>query len=228
MGTKTQQIMAGTLKAAELLSKPLTALEVVAVFAGILLFIWRWQFTYPHAWMVLLAIVLASHLAHRDTFTTLGLTLSNLRPSAQAVLPLAAAIFIPLLIYGFANGSLHFIAPRSRTLISFVGYGVWCIFQQYLMQSYFHNRLMKLIANRHITSAVVAVMFGAAHIPNPILMIATTLGGLLLAEIFARYRNIWPLALAQTVGGFLIAALSPASLIHNMRVGPGYFYFGLR
>ena len=37
-----------------------------------------------------------------------------------------------------------------------------------------------------------------------------------------------PLALAQTVGGFLAAALAPASAIHNMRVGTGYLFYGLR
>ncbi|PYV09174.1 MAG: hypothetical protein DMG23_11585, partial [Acidobacteria bacterium] len=67
-----------------------------------------------------------------------------------------------------------------------------------------------------------------AHIPNPILMVVTTAGGFVLAEIYARYRNIWPLALAQTVGGFLAAALAPASAIHNMRVGTGYLFYGLR
>jgi membrane protease YdiL (CAAX protease family) len=71
-------------------------------------------------------------------------------------------------------------------------------------------------------------MFGAAHIPSPILMVATTLGGFIFAEVFTRHRNIWPLALAQAVGGFLIGALSPPALIHNMRVGPGYFTYGLR
>jgi membrane protease YdiL (CAAX protease family) len=97
-----------------------------------------------------------------------------------------------------------------------------------LTQSYFHNRLLRLVKDRHVSSLLVALMFGGAHIPNPILMIATTFGGFILAEVFARSRNIYPLALAHTVGGFLIAALSPAALIHNMRVGPGYFFFELR
>jgi hypothetical protein len=59
-------------------------------------------------------------------------------------------------------------------------------------------------------------------------MVATTLVGFVFAEIFARHRNIWPLALTQAVGGLLLAAVSPASLMHNMRVGPGYFFYGLR
>jgi len=202
--------------------------EVPLVFAGILLYIWRWQFSYPRAWVILLAMVLASHLVHRDTLASLGLNKSNLRASAQIVLPLALGIFIPLTVYGLASGTFRLLLPARRVLISFAGYGIWCVFQQYLMQSYFHNRLMGVIHNRHLSSALTALMFGAAHIPNPILMIATTAGGFILAEVFARHRNIWPLAMAQTVGGFLIAALSPASLIHNMRVGPGFFFFGLR
>jgi hypothetical protein len=204
------------------------ALEVSTVYAGILLYIWRWQFTYPRAWMALLALVLASHVAHRDSLHDLGLTLLELRASAQAALPLATALFVPVAIYGLASGKLLPVAPGVRTLASFAGYGLWCVFQQYLTQSYFHNRLMRLTSSRHVSSLCVALMFGAAHIPNPILMVATTLGGFILAEVFARHRNIYPLALAQTVGGFLIAALSPSSLIHNMRVGPGYFFFGLR
>jgi len=205
-----------------------TALEVALIYAGILLYIWRWQFTHPRVWIFLLAVVLASHVAHRDGLASLGLTLDSLRASAQVVLPLALALFVPAVIYGFVHRGLLIIPPGRTVLTSFTMYGVWCVFQQYLMQSYFHHRLMSMSRNRHLTSALVALMFGAAHIPNPILMAATTAGGFILAQIFARHRNIWPLALAQTVGGFLIAALSPASLIHSMRVGPGYFFFGLR
>jgi hypothetical protein len=205
-----------------------TALEVAILYAGILLYIWRWQFTYPRVWMILLAIVLASHILHRDRLVSMGLTFRGLRASAQFVLPLALALFLPAVIYGIAHRDLLVLPPGRRIFTSFAMYGFWCLFQQYLMQSYFHVRLMSISTNRHLTSALVALMFGAAHIPNPILMMATTIGGFLLAEVFARHRNIFPLALAQTVGGFLLAALSPASLIHNMRVGPGYFFFGIQ
>ncbi len=205
-----------------------TALEVLLLYAGILTYVWRWQFSNPRAWMGLLAVILLSHIAHRDTLRTLGLAVSELRASAQIVLPLALALFLPVVVFGLASHRFVLIVPGRQTLLAMTRYLIWCLVQQYLAQSYIHNRLMTVIRNPHLSSVLVGVMFGATHIPNPILMIVTTLGGLLLAEVFARHRNILPLALAQAVGGFLVAALSPSSLIHNMRVGPGYFFYGLR
>ena len=123
------------------------ALEVSTVYAGILLYIWRWQFTYPRAWMALFALVLASHVAHGDSLHDLGLTLLELRASAQAALPLATALFVPVAIYGLASGKLLPLAPGVKTIASFAGYGLWCVFQQYLTQSFFHNRLMRLASN---------------------------------------------------------------------------------
>jgi hypothetical protein len=205
-----------------------TALEFLLVYAGILLYIWRWQFTYPRAWMALLAAVLASHFLHRDKPRDLGLTWHELEASARVVLPLALALYLPLVIYGLASQTLIVSLPGNQIAVMFANYTAWCVFQQYVMQSYFHRRLQGIVSNPHRRSLLLALMFGAAHIPNPILMVATTLSGFIFAEVFARHRNIWPLALAQAVGGFLIAALSPAPLIHNMRVGPGYFTYGLR
>jgi hypothetical protein len=205
-----------------------TALEILAIYAGILHYIWRWQFAFPHAWMALWAAILLSHLAHRDTLRSLGLAWTGLRASSEVVLPLVLALCIPLLVYGFVRHSLALLRPSPHALLPLVQYAAWCLVQQYLTQSYFHNRLMSLITKRHVTSLLVGVMFGSAHIPNPILMVATALGGFIFAEIFAKHRNIWPLALAQALGGFVLAAVAPASLMHNMRVGPGYFFFGLR
>jgi membrane protease YdiL (CAAX protease family) len=178
--------------------------------------------------MVLLAAVLSSHFLHRDKLRDLGLSWQGLEASARLVLPLALALYLPFLIYGFASHTLVVSLPGRRIAVMFANYALWCLFQQYMMQSYFHHRLEGLVSNPHRRSLLLALMFGAAHIPNPILMIATTLGGFIFAEVFARHRNIWPLALAQAVGGFLTGALSPPALIHNMRVGPGYFTYGLR
>jgi len=72
---------------------------------------------------------------------------------------------------------------------------------------------MLIVRNRHVSSALTGIMFSATHIPNLILMTATLVAGIVFAEVFARYRNIWPLALAQAVGGLLLAAVAPDALI---------------
>ncbi len=225
MSTITSMEPALPVSLARPLSRLATSLEVLSLFAAILLYIWRWQRTHPLVWMVLLAAVVASHFLHHETPRDLGLTLDGLRANAAQTLPLTVILLAPLVVYGFAHGRLILGWEGKAALGWFMEYGSWCVFQQYLLQSYFHNRLMSVVPNRHFSSLLVGVMFGAAHIPNPILMVATTLGGFMLAEMFARRRNIWPLALAQTVAGAVIAAVSPAAIIHNMRVGPGYFNF---
>ena len=205
-----------------------TALEVALLYAGILVYIWRWQYTWPRAWMALLAVIVVSHLLHRDTPRGLGLIWTDLGASARLALPAALTLYLPLLLYGFARHSLVLLRPNWQSLGPALGYAGWCAVQQYLAQSYFHNRLMLIIPSRNLSSALLALMFSAAHIPNLLLMIVTAIAGFLFAEIFARHRNIWPLAVAQAVGGLLLAAAIPDALIHHMRVGPGYFFYELR
>jgi hypothetical protein len=205
-----------------------TAFEVPLIFGGILVYIWRWQYTIPRIWIALWALILVSHVLHRDTLRGLGLVRTELRASAQQVLPLAILLYLPMLFYGFSHHRLALLHPNWQSLVSFVFYGSWCAFQQYLTQSYFHNRFMLVIRNRHVSSALTGILFGAAHLPNLVLTIATLVAGFLFAEVFARHRNIWPLALAQAVGGLLLAAVAPDALLHHMRVGPGYFFYGIR
>ena len=212
-------------------SRPLViaaALEVTLMFAAILMYIWRWQHTYPATWIFLFALILVSHALHRDTVRGLGLGRTGLGASARLVLPLAILLYLPLLCFGFARHYLAFLHPTWQSLLLLLGYGCWCAFQQYLTQSYFNNRLMLVIRNRHLSSAVVGVMFSASHIPNIVLMVATLVAGVVFAEVFAHYRNIWPLVLVQAVGGLLLAAVVPDALIHHMRVGPGYFFYKIR
>jgi hypothetical protein len=140
----------------------------------------------------------------------------------------ALLLYLPLLGFGVYRHELAWLRPNWPSLKMLLGYGVWCAFQQYLTQSFFHNRLALVIPNLHLRSVLVGVLFGAAHLPNPILTVATFLAGVLFAGSFARHRNIWPIALAQAVGGLLLATVIPDAWIHHMRVGPGFLFYGIR
>jgi len=205
-----------------------TALEILVVYGGILQYIWKWQFTHPSWWIPILAVIVLSHVIHRDTIRSVGLGWQDIRSSAQIALPCAALVFIPAAVYGVWSRRLLPLPLNSPALISFLGYAVWSLFQQYLAQSYFNNRLLAAVQDRNLSSVLLGLMFGAAHIPNVPLVMVTGLGGFALAEVFARHRNIWPLALVHAVGGYLVGAVVPDALLHHMRVGPGYFFYLLR
>ncbi len=227
MSTSTSAILVSSENRRTHLAQVVTALEVLIVYAGILLYIWRWQYTHPLYWMALFATILLTHRLHHDSFSTLGL--DKLRSSAENILPVALlGLLLTLLIYGFASHRLALLWPGKQSLVSLAGYGAWSLFQEYLAQSYFNNRLMSVIRNRRVSTVASALMFGSAHIPNPVLMLATFIAGLLFSWSFARHRNIWPIAFAHMVGGFLVAAVCPPALIHNMRVGPGYYFYYLK
>lgn len=200
-----------------------TAIELLAVYLCILLYIWRWHRSHPLVWIPILAFIILTHVLHHDTLRDMGLTAYQVGASARIILPLAAVIYGAVVIWALSAHRLALPWPRGAAGARVGIYVIWCCFQQYLMQSYFYRRLAAVLRSPHLSAAVAALMFGGGHVPNLVLMIATTVGGFILSEVFARHPNIWPLALAQAVGGLLIAAVFPASLIHQMRVGPGYY-----
>lgn len=203
----------------------ITVAEILAVYAAILLYIWQWQVAYPFFWAAMLAAVLLSQWAYHDTLEEMGLTGQDFRACARASLPILAIVITASVFYSlWVHESIGKLAS-PRSLLMFAGYFVWCSFQQFLTQSYFHRRLMRVVQTPRLRSFVVGLLFAGAHIPNPVLMAATFAGGIVFAEIFYRHRNIWPLAFVQAVAGLAIGALSPPWFIHGMRVGPGYFLF---
>jgi membrane protease YdiL (CAAX protease family) len=72
---------------------------------------------------------------------------------------------------------------------------------------------------------IAATLFALAHIPSPILTIATLIGALFFCEMFRRYRSLYPLALVHAMLGLTIAFTVPDSLLHHMRVGLGYLQY---
>lgn len=221
--TRPSQALAGAVIPRIPACRIITAAEVAAVYTGILLYIWRWHRPHPLVWIPILGFIVLSHALHRDTLRGMGLTKRQARESARIILPLAFSIYGAVAVWALLAHRLALPWPRHIAVGSAATYAVWCCFQQRLMQSYFYRRLETVLRSPHLSTAVVALMFAGAHIPNIVLMAATLVGGFILSEVFARHPNIWPLALVQFAGGLLIAAVFPASLTHHMRVGPGYY-----
>jgi hypothetical protein len=198
--------------------------EVALIYAAIVAYIWIIRYKYPQsAWLILLWIVISQWVIYRDRLPTLGLRLDNLRVAFAATFRLAlpciaGLVLIALMryvlgIYQGAPGSMRF--PFFYFISAFV--------QQYTLQGFFHRRLMQVFSDQGVQRFLVAVIFSTLHIPNPLLIGVTFIGGFYSAWLFTRYGNLIPLSLAHGMLGTALSRSLPGWLIHKMRVGPGYY-----
>ena len=86
-------------------------------------------------------------------------------------------------------------------------------------------RLERLLHRGALASFTAAAMFGLAHVPNPVLVPLTFLGGWLLSELYRRYRSVLALGIAQGMVGLAVAVAVPDHINHHMRVGLGYLLY---
>ncbi len=200
----------------------LAIVDLVGMPVVILLFIWRWQRTDFHSWMVFPVWIVASFLVQRDTPKTLGWRADNLkRASVGAGIFFGAAIAV-LIVFAAVRRMPHHLAWEA------IGEHLWtyfafCLLQQVALNSFLNNRAIALLSRPWVSSLVVGMIFASAHWPNPVLVPITLVGGVAMAWLFRRNRNILPLALGQAIVGSLLAWAFPAAWIHNLRVGPGYW-----
>ena len=69
------------------------------------------------------------------------------------------------------------------------------------------------------------LVFFLAHLPNPVLLLVTAIAAPIFIELFRRYRNLYPLAIAHALVGLALAVALPDGVTHQMKVGSGYLYW---
>jgi membrane protease YdiL (CAAX protease family) len=198
-------------------------LEIAVLYSLIQLYVWRWQFTHSGLAWPLFLLLLATHLWHRDTMWCLGFRFDNLIPALKLSALASLPFLVLLLIVGFVAGKMGNLKLYESLAASGLHYILWAIFQQYGLQGYFHHRLRQVIFNPTLSSAINALIFMSLHFPNPVLMVFTLLGGFALSLVYSRQPNIFALGIFHGLVGLLLANSFPRQLLHNMRVGPGYY-----
>jgi membrane protease YdiL (CAAX protease family) len=199
--------------------------DIIGVTTLLELYIWRWQYSAPRAWIAILGWMAASFLIHRDTPRTLGWGIDNLAAAtrrAAIVLGLFAAV---LIVIGVARRGVAQIPANHGSITHLARYFAFCIFQQAVLNSLVTNRLLEISARPWLAAVIAGTIFAAMHWPNPVLVPLTLVGGTAMAWLFARERNILPLALGQVMLSLLIWWAFPLSWHHGLRVGPGYYFF---
>jgi hypothetical protein len=165
-------------------------------------------------------IILATITAHRSP-RQLGLTVSGFRESLWLALAgAAAAAFI--LFGGALAGTLH-VANLPHFALRSVLYAAWAMGQQFILQSFFFVRFERMFRSEWKAVVSSGLLFVVAHLPNPVLLIAAAIAGVVSPLLFSRYRNIYTLAIAHALVGLALAVAIPESLHHQMKVGSGFY-----
>lgn len=198
--------------------------ELVIAYSLIMVTIWtahrtqRILFYVTAAWFFL-SLILA--LIRRER---LGLERVPVRMTITAIL-LTLVIGVGMAVIAHAMGTLHGLFGVRRPLLHASTYVAWSLVQQYIQQSFFFVRIEQLTPDGRLAAFITALLFGLAHLPNPVLAPVTFAGGWILSELFRRYRSLYPLAVAHGLIGLAIAISVPDHLHHHMRVGLGYLRY---
>jgi len=199
----------------------------VADVAGIPIFIgwyiWRGQFSAPRAFLWAIAWIVASFLIHRDTPKTLGMRGDNLWPATQQTLAIYGAFAVGLFMIGLVLHQPVHPPPNYRSFGRLENYFAFCLVQQVALNSLLTNRLLSLLQRHWLVYLVAGVIFSGLHWPNPVLVPLTLIAGIAMSWMFARERNVIPLAIGQALLGSLVWWAFPIAWHHMLRVGPGYY-----
>lgn len=206
-------------------SRLIPLIEALAFSGYVSWYIWQLQAAAWYSWIVFPVWLIASFLSSRDTPRSIGWRTDNLRSATKLFSKVLAPCALGVVLVGFLFGGLHrSIVPLLEPRHLF-GYMAFCLLQQVGLNSLVTNRLLATIGNPVRASLVAALLFALLHLPNPVLVPVTAIGGFLMAWLFAKERNILPLAIWQGILGTLVWWAFPVAWHHAMRVGPGFYHF---
>lgn len=196
-------------------------LEVAIAFGLILLVLWSERPTQTIVGLLTFFWILVSTLRSHRNAESLGLRLSGLRRSLWIVgtagLAAAGLLWIASQVH-----TLHIVGVGHSVEASIVAYMLWALVQQFILQDFFLPRMLRILPSRTAAVIVTGALFAVAHIPNPLLMIATLVWGIVACALFLRYRNLYSLGIAHGILGLCLAISIPTAIHHQMRVGIGY------
>ena len=192
-------------------------IQAVAFVAAVLVYIWILHPGTGWAFWLLVAWAGIAFVWNGETLHSAGLS------PRRFIETMAAWRFVwlaALLVVGLV---LQERLAEPRLLARGGVYFLWCCVQQSIYQTLVYRRIRSSLGPSRGAWLLSGLVFGLVHLPNPVLVPATTLWGAASSYLFERRPSVAALALIQVTFSSLLYELSPCSWRQSFRVGPGYF-----
>jgi hypothetical protein len=168
------------------------------------------------------ALVVGATLAERRFWPVLGVAPGSIRRGLWFA-PVGAGIAGLILLGAWRAHTLRLPPDIAAVCLQGAAYLVWAFVQQFILQAFLFTRLEALLGSGIAAVGSAALLFSVAHIPNAVLMPVTLVGGLILCELFRRYRTLYVLALTHALVALSLTVSVPEIALHHLRVGRAYF-----
>lgn len=208
-------------------SKRRNLLEILIPYALILGVIWTPRPIQKWLWIVAAAVIVIVTIVSWPGLDAMGIRRKNFIRSIWIVPAAMAAATLAVAVAGHLK-TLYLHGGPLWLLENYWLYAIWACAQQFLLQSFFMVRFLRVLPRPWMAALASAFLFSMAHMPNYILVPAALCWGFAACLLFIRYRNLYPIAVAHAILGIMIAITIPGPVDHDMRVGLGYLRYNPR
>ena len=191
--------------------------EACAFFGAVLVYLWFLVIPLPWTGVALLAVIALSWRRRALTVEALGLGWNGLVVSLGAWR--ALWIVCTLLFIALGYRFVFRWSALERGLVYFA----WSAAQQVVYQSMTYMPLRQQLRKAVLAAGLAGLAFALVHAPNPVLLPATLVWGIVSSLLFERCRSVWGLALMQVMLSSTLLWVTPPDLHRNFRIGPYYY-----
>jgi len=201
--------------------------EIVSVVSSCLIAEWlvvsfagRNKLIFAIPILLAVGLMVFSHRERGEGLRDVGFRIDNFFTAGRLLLlPTVLAVIIIVVAGWFMNHTLLTGSFRPR----FLWLPLWALFQQYALNGFINRRAQLALGKGTKSIALVAVVFSLLHLPNPLLAVATLLGGFVWAAAYQKHINLFALALSHAVVSITMALTISPGLLNSLRVGFKYF-----
>jgi len=190
-----------------------------AIVACVVTYVWIIEPKVSHGVVLVPAAVIVVLTAwHDHRHREWGFSRSALFGGLWRAIAVTLAAVLLILGTGAAIGTLH---DRRDFLGSLAPLVLWGGAQQWVLQTVVLREAQRT-SSRAKGIVIAAVLFGAVHLPNPLLAPLTAVAALIWCRLYDGHPNILPLALSHGLGTLALRYAFDETIIGHLRIGAAY------